>query len=128
MVRPVGVRQPSIRWGRYWIFFSLRSPPDPLPRAQPLPRHRALGPQRFGPAVLPRPPPPPYRTRRDPQVLRDLTDPVPAGEPHGRFQPQPLTPLPLRRRVPAPLRIPHAPVIRRKPADVTTRSLRVHPG
>jgi hypothetical protein len=24
MVRPVAVRQPSIRWVRYWIFFSLR--------------------------------------------------------------------------------------------------------
>src|SRR5258708_5971988 len=24
MVRPVAARQPSIRWGRYWIFFSLR--------------------------------------------------------------------------------------------------------
>jgi uncharacterized protein YneF (UPF0154 family) len=24
MVRPVPARQPSIRWGRYWIFFSLR--------------------------------------------------------------------------------------------------------
>ncbi len=23
-VRPVAARQPSIRWGRYWIFFSLR--------------------------------------------------------------------------------------------------------
>src|SRR6185437_14685836 len=24
MFRPVAARQPSIRWGRYWIFFSLR--------------------------------------------------------------------------------------------------------
>jgi len=24
MARPVAARQPSIRWGRYWIFFSLR--------------------------------------------------------------------------------------------------------
>ena len=24
MIRPVAARHPSIRWGRYWIFFSLR--------------------------------------------------------------------------------------------------------
>src|ERR1700745_1215819 len=24
ILRPVAARQPSIRWGRYWIFFSLR--------------------------------------------------------------------------------------------------------
>jgi hypothetical protein len=33
----------------------------------------------------------------------------------------------LRRR-PAPLRIPHTSVIRPQPPDVTTQSLRVHPG
>ena len=96
--------------------------PGPLLRAQPLPRHRALRPQRLSAAVLPGPVPPPHRTFRDPQVMRDLADRVAAGEPPGGLQPQPLTPLLLGGRVPAPLRIPHASVIRPRPHDVTTLS------
>ena len=64
--------------------------------------------------------PPPHRPRGDPQVARDLADPVTAGEPPGGLQPQPLPPLLLGGRVPAPLRIPHPLVIRPQPADVTT--------
>jgi hypothetical protein len=52
--------------------------------------------------------------------VRDLADRVAAGEPPGGLQPQPLTPLLLGGRIPAPLRIPHVPVIRPQPADVTT--------
>ena len=102
--------------------------PRPLLRAQPLPRHRPSGPQRSGSAGPPGPPPPPHRTLGDPQLLCDLADPVATGEPLSCLQPQPLTPLLLGGRVPAPLPIPHAPVIRPKAADVTTRSLRVQPG
>jgi hypothetical protein len=51
--------------------------------------------------------------------VRDLADPVAAGEPLSYLQPQQLTPPPLGRDVHAPLRIPH-PVIRPQPADVTT--------
>jgi hypothetical protein len=101
-------------------FPQLQLEPGPLLRAQPLPRHRAPGPQRRGPAVLPGPVPPPHRTFRDPQVIRDLADRVAAGEPPGGLQPQPLPPLLLSGRIPAPLRIPHTPVIRPKPAHVTT--------
>ena len=72
------------------------------------------------PAVLPGPVPPPHRPFGDPQVVRDLADPVAAGEPPRGLQPQPLTPLLLGGRIPAPLRIPHALVILRQPADVTT--------
>jgi integrase len=96
--------------------------PGPLPRTQPLPRHRAPGPQRLVPAVLPGPAPPPHRPFSDPQVIRDLADRVAAGEPPGSLQPQPLTPLLLGGRIPAPLRIPHTPVIRPRPPDVTTLS------
>jgi hypothetical protein len=52
-----------------------------LLRAQPLPRHQPLGPQRSGPAVPPDPPPPPHRTFGDPQVAGDLINLVAAGEP-----------------------------------------------
>jgi EcoEI R protein C-terminal len=107
---------------RQRAFPQLELEPGPLLRAQPLPRHRALRPQRLGPAVLPGPVPPPHRTFRDPQVMRDLADRVAAGEPPGGLQPQPLTPLLLGGRVPAPLRIPHASVIRPRPPDVTTLS------
>ena len=73
-------------------------------------------------AVLPGPLPPPHRAFRDPQVMRDLADLVAAGEPPGGLQPQPLPPLLLSGRIPAPLRIPHASVIRPQPPDVTTLS------
>src|SRR5207247_80369 len=63
-----------------------------------------------------------------PQVAGDFTDRVAAGEPPGGLQPQPLTALLLGGRVPAPLRIPHNPVIRPQPAAVTTCSLRVQAG
>jgi hypothetical protein len=66
--------------------------------------------------MLTRPPPAP----RSPEVVRDLIDRVAAGEPPGGLQPQPLTPLLLGGRVPAPLRIPHALVIRPDEAAVTT--------
>jgi hypothetical protein len=102
--------------------------PGPLLRAQPLPRHRAPRPQRLSAAVLPGPVPPPHRPFSDPQVSRDLTDRIAAGEPPGGFQPQPLAPLLLGGGIPASLRIPHASVIRPQPADVTTQALRVQPG
>src|SRR5882757_9856248 len=102
--------------------------PGPLLRAQLLPRHRAPGPQRLSPAVPPGPVPPPHRPLGHPQVAGDLTDRVAAGEPPGGLQPQPLTALLLGGRVPAPLRIPHNPVIRPQPAAVTTCSLRVQAG
>ena len=62
------------------------------------------------------------RSLCDPQVMRDLADRISPGEPLSCLQPQPqpLAPLLLGGRVPAPLRIPHAPVIRPQPADVTT--------
>ena len=60
--------------------------------------------------------------------MRDLGDSFAAGEPPAGLQPQPLTPLLLGGRVPAPLCIPHALVILRQAADVTTRSLQVNPG
>ena len=94
--------------------------PGPLLRAQLLPRHRPPGPQRLRAAVPPGPVPPPHRPWRDPQVMRDLINPVAAGEPPGGLQPQPLTPLLLGGGIPATLRIPHASVIRPQAADVTT--------
>lgn len=94
--------------------------PRPLLRADPLPRHRPPGPQRRSPAVPPGLPPPPHRPVRDPQVRRDHRGAVPAREPLGRSQSQLLTPLLFGGRVPASLRIPHAPVIRQQTADVTT--------
>ena len=60
-----------------------------------------------------------YEPSGDPRVVRDLADPVAAGEPLSCLQPQQLTPLLIGRGVPAALRIPH-PVIRPQPADVTT--------
>jgi hypothetical protein len=60
--------------------------------------------------------------------VRDFIEIVAAGEPPGGLQPQPVAPLLLGGRLPAPLRIPHTPVIRLQPAGVTTRSLRVHSG
>ena len=92
----------------------------PLLRAQLLPRHRALRPQRFSPAIPPGPVPAPHRAFGDPQVACDLADRVAAGEPPGGLHPQPLTPLLLGGRVPAPLRIPHALVIRPRASGVTT--------
>ena len=95
-----------------------------------LSRSRDTGPldrSASGSAVLPGPVPPPHRPFGDPHVVRDLRDRVAAGEPPGGLQPQPLTPLLLGGRIPAPLRIPHALVIRPQPADVTTRALRVNP-
>jgi hypothetical protein len=102
--------------------------PGPLLRARLLPRHGPLGSQRLVPAGLPGFTPSPHRPFGDPQVMRDLADPLAASEPPGRFQPQSLPPLLLGRHVPAPLRIPHAPVIRQHPADVTTCALRAQPG
>ena len=109
-------------------FKQLGLQPGLLLRAQPLPRHRPFGAQGFRPAVPPGPPPPPHRPFRDPQVMRDLTDRVTAGEPPGGLQPQPLAPLLLSGRVPASLRIPHASVIRPRSPRVTTRALRVQSG
>ena len=100
-------------------FAQLGLQPGPLLRAQPLPRHRPLRPQRLSAAVPPGLMPPPHRPLGDPQVMRDLADRVAPGEPFSCLQPQPLSPLLLGRRVPAPLRIPHAPVIRPQPADAT---------
>src|SRR5512142_592963 len=111
---------------RQRAFPQLLLQPGPLLRAQLLPRHRPPGPQRRGPAVPPGPPPPPHRPFGDPQVACDLVNPVPAGKQLSCLQPQPLTPLLLGGRIPAPLRIPHALVVRPQPADVTTRALRVH--
>ena len=100
----------------------------PLLRAQPLPRHRAPGPQCFRAAVPPGPSPPSHRPLGDPQVPGDLLDPVAASEPAGCLQPQPLAPPPLGGRVAAVLRLPHPPVIRQRLPDVTTCTLRVKPG
>ena len=94
--------------------------PGPLLRAEFLPRHRPFGPQRRGAAILPGPVPPPHRPGHDTQVMRDLVDPIAAGEPLGGLQPQPLTPLLLGGRIPATLRIPHTSVIRPQLPDVTT--------
>ena len=100
-------------------FPQLSLQPGPLLRAQPFPRHRPPGPQRLSAAVAPGPPPPPHRPLSDPQVPGDLLDPVAAGEPLRGPQPQPLAPLLLGGRVPAPLRIPHIPVIRPRLPGVT---------
>jgi len=102
--------------------------PGPLPRAQLLPRHRPPRPQRLVTAVPPGLVPAPHRPLGDPQIVRDLADRVAAGEPPGGLQPQPLPPLLLSGRIPAPLRIPHNPVIRPQPATVTTCALRVQVG
>jgi len=64
--------------------------------------------------------PAPDRPFGDPQVVRDLADHIATGEPPGCCQPQPLAPLLLGGRVPAPLRIPHASVIRPPRPSVTT--------
>jgi hypothetical protein len=56
----------------------------------------------------------------DPQIVGDLADRVATGEPPGCIQPQPLAPPLLGGRVPAPLRIPHASVIRQPRPGVTT--------
>ena len=56
---------------------------------------------------------------RDPQVVCDLVECVAAGEPPGGLQSQPLPPL-RSGRVPAPLRVPHAPVIGPRPSGVAT--------
>src|SRR5256885_340815 len=109
-------------------FPQLQLEPGPLPRAQLLPRHRPLRPERPRPAVPPGLVPAPHRSRRDPQVVRDLIDRVAPGEPPGGLHPQQFPPLLLGGRVPAPLRIPHTPVIRPQPADVTTYALRINPG
>src|SRR5437763_1599273 len=95
--------------------------PPPAPRTLTTgraPRGAQVRP--FGGALPPGLMPPPHRPLGDPQVMRDLADRVAPGEPLSCLQPQPLTPLLLGGRVPAPLRIPHAPVIRPQPADVTT--------
>src|SRR5438477_7390027 len=86
---------------RQRAFAQLILQPGPLLRAQPLPRHRALRPQRLSPAIPPGPVPAPHRALGDPQVVRDLADLVAAGEPSGRLHPQPLPALLLSRRVPA---------------------------
>ena len=62
------------------------------------------------------------------QVVRDLAYLVTTSGPPGGLEPQLFAPLLLGERVPAPLRIPHAPVIRPQPADVTTCTLRISPG
>ena len=89
----------------------LQLQPGPLPRRQPLPRHRPPGPQRRRASIPPGLPPPPHRPLRHPQIRGDLRGAVPAGEPPGRIQPQPLAPLLLGGRIPATLPIPHALVI-----------------
>ena len=90
--------------------------PGPLLlRAQLLLRPRPPGVQRRISAVLPGPPSPPHRPRRDPQVPCDLIDPDSPGEPPGGLQSQPLQP---SGHIPATLRILHIPVIRRQPAAV----------
>ncbi len=102
--------------------------PRKLLRDKPLPRHRLPGLQCPGAAVPPGPPPPAYRPFGDPQVPGDLAGRVAAGEPLSCPQPQPPAPLLLGRCIPAALPISHAPFIRRQPADITSRSLRVHLG
>jgi hypothetical protein len=56
----------------------------------------------------------------DPQVPSDLADRIAPGEPLCCLQPQPLAPLLLSGRVPAPLRILHVSVIRPQSASGTT--------
>src|SRR5260221_6112129 len=70
-VRPVPARQPSIRWGRYWIFFSFRL----TMRTRPF---RSVA-AKFAM----------YRLSSDPQVPGDLAGRVAAGEPLSCLQPQP---------------------------------------
>src|SRR5438045_3913792 len=74
--------------------------PRPLLRAQFLPRHRPLRPQRLITAVPPGLVPAPHRPLGHPQIVRDLADRVAAGEPPGGLQPQPLPPLLLSGRIP----------------------------
>jgi len=129
-----------MRWGRYWVFLSLRLmmrtrpsrsaaakltmdrlSSDQMPSAHQLPGAlhgvpdvEQLADQRLDPAQRPAlVPGEPVRQRPFAQL---------------GLQPQPLPPLLFGGRVPATLRIPHIPVIRRQPPDVTTRSLRVHSG
>src|SRR5205814_9906958 len=71
---------------------------------------------------------PPHRPSGDPQVGRTLADRIAAGKPARGLQPQRLPPLLLSGRIPATLRIPHAPVIRPQPPDVTPCALRINPG
>src|ERR1700730_4805870 len=90
MVRPVPARQPSIRWGRYCIFFSLRLT-------------MRTSPARSAAAKL--------------TMARLSSDQIPSaglrsGAYAGCLQPQPLAPLLLGGCVPASLRTPHAPFIR----------------
>src|SRR6266851_2882988 len=106
MVRPVAVRQPVIRWGRYWIFFSLRL----TDTNQVI---KTAGGEVGNGALEQRP---------DALTGVELRC---VGRHPVDAQP-PLTPLLLGGRIPATLPIPHAPVIRQQPASVTTRSLRVH--
>ncbi len=113
---------------RQRAFPQLGLQPRKLLRGKPLPRYWSPEFQCPGAAVPPGPPPPAYRPFGDPQVPGDLTGRVAAGEPLSCPQPQPLAPLLLGGGVPAPLRIPHAPFIRRQPADVTSQSLRVNLG
>ena len=84
---------------RQRAFPQLQLQPGPLPRRQPLPRHRPPGPQRRRAAIPPGLPPPPHRPLRHPQIRGDLRGAVAAGEPPGRLQPPPLPPL-LRRAYP----------------------------
>jgi hypothetical protein len=89
----------------------------------------APGPQRFCTAVPPGLAPPPHRPFGEPQVVRDLADRVATGEPVRGLQPQPFTPLLLSGRIPATLRIPHAPVnARNHPTSRPARSWRPTPG
>src|SRR5690349_5405503 len=71
-------------------------------------------------AVPPGPVPSPHRPSLDQQVACDLADLAAAGEPPGGLQPEPPTPLLPGGRVPAPLHVPHAPVISKLVFDVTT--------
>ena len=93
-------------------FPQLQLQPCPLLRAQLLPRHRPPGPQRFGSAVPPGPVPPPHRPGLTRRSCAISLIPSPRANRPAASQPQPLTPLLLGGRVPAPLRIPHALVIR----------------
>ncbi len=128
LIRPRVQRwSPANPWAS-GAFPQLGFQPRKLLRDKPLPRHRPPGLQCPGAAVPPGPPPPAYRPFGDPQVPGDLAGRVAAGESLSCLQPQPLAPLLLGRCVPAALRISHAPFMRRQPADITSRSLRVHLG
>jgi len=120
-------RPPLIRGEpvRQRAFHQLGLQPGPLLRTEPLPRHRPFGSERLSPA---RPAATAAPPRRDPQVVCDLADPVAAGEPPGGLQPQPLPPLLLGGRVPAPLRVPHTRSYARNQPTSRPRFLRVQPG